>query len=46
MHQIDANNYVVTVAIVDKHGELCQTRDFMRLIRPRKRLNVQGRESE
>lgn len=37
MHQIDANNYVVTVAVVDKYGELMQTRDFMRLLplRPR-----------
>ena len=39
MHQIDANNYVVTVAIVDKFGELVQTKDFMRLLRPRKRQN-------
>ena len=37
MHQIDANNYVVTVAVVDKYGELVQTRDFMRLLAPRKR---------
>ena len=37
MHQIDANNYVVTVAVIDKYGELIQTRDFMRLLplRPR-----------
>ena len=39
MHQIDANNYVVTVAVVDKYGELMQTRDFMRLLPPRKRNN-------
>ena len=38
MHQIDANNYVVTVAIVEKYGELVQTRDFMRLLPPRKRF--------
>ena len=37
MHMIDNNNYVVTVAIVDKYGELVQTRDFMRLLAPRKR---------
>jgi len=46
MHQIDANNYVVTVAIVDKYGELVQTRDFMRLLRPRKRPPQAGRDSE
>ena len=37
MHQIDAYNHVVTVAVVDKYGELMQTRDFMRLLPPRKR---------
>ena len=46
MHQIDANNYVVTVAIVDKYGELVQTRDFMRLLPPRKRNNMAGRGGE
>lgn len=46
MHQIDANNYVVTVAIVDKFGELVQTKDFMRLLRPRKRQNPANRDSE
>jgi len=44
MHQIDANNYVVTVAIVDKYGELVQTRDFMRLLPPRKRPIQAGRD--
>ena len=42
MHQIDSNNYVVTVAIVDKYGELVQTRDFMRLLPPRKRRLPEG----
>ena len=37
LHQIDANNQVVTVAVVDKYGELIQTRDFMRLLPPRRR---------
>lgn len=46
MHQIDANNYVVTVAIVDKYGELVQTRDFMRLLPPRKRRDMAGRGGE
>lgn len=46
MHQIDSNNYVVTVAIVDKYGELVQTRDFMRLLPPRKRLNQGGNRDD
>ena len=37
MHQIDANNYIVTVAVVDKYGELVAHKDFMRLLPPRKR---------
>ena len=37
MHQIDANNYMVTVAVVDKYGELIAHKDFMRLLPPRKR---------
>ena len=39
MHMIDNHNYVVTVAIVDQYGELVQTRDFMRLLTPRKRAH-------
>lgn len=35
MHQIDANNYIVTVAVVDKYGELIAHKDFMRLLPPR-----------
>jgi len=31
MHQIDQNNYIVTVAVVDKYGELVAYRDFMKL---------------
>ena len=37
MHQIDANNYIVTIAVVDKYGELVAHKDFMRLLPPRKR---------
>ena len=37
MHQIDAKNYVVTVAVVDKYGELLENKDFIRLIPPRQR---------
>lgn len=44
MHMIDNNNYVVTVAIVDKYGELVQTRDFMRLLPPRKRAPPKDRD--
>lgn len=32
MHQIDAKNYVATVAVVDEYGELVENKDFMRLI--------------
>lgn len=41
MHQIDANNYIVTVAIVDKFGELVYHKDFMRLLPPRKKRQNQ-----
>ena len=37
MHQIDANNFMVTIAVVDKYGELIAHKDFMRLLPPRKR---------
>ena len=42
MHQIDANNYVVTIAVVDKYGELVAHRDLMRLLPPRKRKEQQN----
>lgn len=35
MHQIDANNYIVTIAVVDKYGEIIAHKDFMRLLPPR-----------
>jgi hypothetical protein len=35
MHQIDANNYIVTIAVVDEYGELIAHKDFMRLLPPR-----------
>lgn len=35
MHQIDANNYIVTIAVVDKYGDLIHHKDFMRLLPPR-----------
>jgi len=37
MHQIDTNNYVVTVAVVDRYGELVAHKDFIRLLPPRVR---------
>lgn len=37
MHQIDANNHIVTIAVVDKYGELVAHIDLMRLLPPRKR---------
>jgi hypothetical protein len=39
MHQIDANNYLVTVAVVNKYGILVHHKDFMRLLPPRKPRN-------
>ena len=44
MHQIDANNYVVTIAVVDKYGELVAHRDLMRLLPPRKRKDQQNQD--
>lgn len=35
MHQIDANNYIVTVAVVDKYGDLVAHKDFIRMLPPR-----------
>lgn len=35
MHQIDANNFIVTIAVVDKYGDLIHHKDFMRLLPPR-----------
>ena len=37
MQQIDAFNYVVTVAVTDRFGELVAHKDFMHLMPPRKR---------
>ena len=42
MHQIDANNYIVTIAVVSQYGELIAHKDFMRLLPPRKRKDLQG----
>jgi transcriptional accessory protein Tex/SPT6 len=36
LQQIDANNSVVTVAIVDKQGELIAHKDLQRMMPPRK----------
>ena len=46
MHQIDANNYVVTIAVVDKYGELVAHRDLMRLLPPRKRKDQQNQDGQ
>ena len=37
MHQIDANNYIVTIAVVDRFGDLVAHKDFIRMLPPRKR---------
>ena len=29
MHQIDPNNYIVTIAVVDKYGELVAHKELM-----------------
>ena len=42
MHQIDAQNFIVTIAVVDKYGELVAHKDLMRLLPPRKRKDLQG----
>lgn len=41
MHQIDANNYIVTIAVVDKNGKLEAHKDFMRLLPPRAKKRPQ-----
>lgn len=35
MHQIDANNYIVTIAVVDRFGDLVAHKDFIRMLPPR-----------
>jgi hypothetical protein len=35
MHQIDQNNYLVTVAVVNKYGDVVQHQDFKRLLPPK-----------
>ena len=42
LQQIDNNNSVVTVAIVDKYGELVAHKDFLHLMPPRKRRPIQS----
>ena len=42
MHQINANNFIVTVAVVDKLGDLVAYKDFMRLLPPRSRKQPPG----
>jgi len=37
LSQIDNRNFVTTIAVVDKYGELVEHRDFLHLIPPRKR---------
>jgi len=37
MQQLDMFNFVVTVAVVDRFGELVAHKDFMHLLPPRKR---------
>lgn len=37
MHQISANNYIVTISVVDKFGDVVAYKDFMRLLPPRQR---------
>lgn len=42
MHQIDQNNYLVTVAIVNKYGDLVAHKDFKRLLPPKVRRPLPG----
>lgn len=46
MQQIDNFNYVVTVAVLDRYGELVAHKDFMHLIPPRKRRPKEGEEEQ
>jgi len=42
MHPIDNKNYMATIAVVDKFGELVHHKDFLHLIPPRKQRPKDG----
>lgn len=46
LQQLDNNNSVVTVAVLDKYGELVAHKDFLHLIPPRKARPAQKRDDE
>jgi len=39
MQRVDVNQFVITVAVVDKYGELVAHRDFTHLYRTRKKTS-------
>ena len=46
MHQIDVNNYIVTVAVVNKYGDLVSHKDFKRLLPPKVRRPLPGPDGQ
>jgi hypothetical protein len=46
MHQIDQNNYLVTVAVVNKYGDVVQHQDFKRLLPPKIRRQMPGPDGQ
>ncbi len=44
LHQIDSQNHIVTVAIVDKYGEVLHFDHFSKLLPPREFKPRQGQE--
>lgn len=42
MHQIDQNNFLTTVAVVNKYGDLVAHKDFKRLLPPKQRRPLPG----
>ncbi len=44
MHQTEAGNFIVTIAVVDRYGELITHKDFARLLPPK--VKKQTKEPE
>ena len=44
MHQAEAGNFIVTIAVVDRYGELITHKDFVRLLPPK--VKKQTKEPE
>ena len=38
MHPIDQRNFLTTIAVVDKYGDLVAHKDFLYILPPRKRM--------